>query len=144
MDDETRKFKQILICLILFVVSAYLSYSELKFMVFGKTIDASVVRAVEAPALGRRSRPSLMVEYQFQDTNGATRKEADNVALDWKVEGATVPVQYIPGSPGSSRLVGHTQYFFVILFVAALAVLAFVGIRFWKSYKEYERASRRS
>lgn len=114
IDHEVYRFKVALVCGILFLVSTFMSYGELRYMMSGETAQATLIRAYETSRVSRRGgeRRTLVVEYQFADANaGGVRKESDRVPTDWPIERAAtqIAVEYIPGEPGSSRLHGHSQ-----------------------------------
>ncbi|MBX3357912.1 MAG: hypothetical protein KF745_05745 [Phycisphaeraceae bacterium] len=137
-DHELWRFKFAFVAFVVFIVSFFASCSELKYFTHGKTAEAHLGRAAVVTSRGRfgTRRQKLQIDYVFQDGDGSTRRESDTVATSWPVpEGDTIPVQYIPGSPGDSRLEGHSQAVFVYIFFASLAWLAFLGFRFWKFYK---------
>ncbi len=116
----------------LLVVSSYLAWWELRFLIQGLTIDATVDGAQEIRL--RRwmfGGPYLEVRYSFQDAkSGHLRTEHDDLPLWWPRPGATVGVEYVPNSPGGSRLEGHRHIvmacFFVVCLIASLVYAVFV------------------
>ena len=139
MDDEVYRFKMMLACGILFLVSAVMSYRELQYMMSGETAQATLIRT-ETSRSRRHGRPypTLVVEYQFADARGGgVRKESDRVPTDWPIDRGTtqIAVEYIPGSPGWSRLHGHSQMVWVYLFGACLLAIGYFFYKFWKFYK---------
>lgn len=125
IDEETKRFKRMLITALVFLISTYFAYRELKYCVWGKTIDAHVIRKYESNQYSRRSRrPMLVVQYSFNDA-GTTRTEGDQVPFDWKLpDNGTAIVQYLPGQPYASRLDGHRNLFSVWVFFGSLLVAA--------------------
>jgi hypothetical protein len=76
-----------------------------------------------------------MVEYQFTDSSGQTRKESDKLSDSaTPPSGATVPVQYLAGSPGSSRLPENAQRIWLIIFCGHSSV--FWGYKFYRLVQE--------
>ena len=128
-DDELAKFKRILFAGIAFLVSAYFSYKELKFAVWGTTADATVTRTFETK---NRRTPLLAVEYTFLDEAGKSHSERDDVSLDWPVESEIMTVQYLPGVDDSSRLAGHSNKVVVWIFLACTAWFAVSGFKLYK------------
>ena len=139
MDNEVYRFKVMLVCGILFLVSIFMSYGELQYMASGETVQANLINAYETTRYSRRGVPrhTLVVEYQFTDGERGVRKESDRVRTSWPLDTASahVPIEYIPGSPGSSRLYGHTQMVWVYIFGASLLAMGFFCYKFWKFYK---------
>ncbi len=127
--EELKKFKWVLIVGIVFLVSACYSWVELKYLIWGQTVDAQVTNSFIATSTGRRGRKSekLAVEYTFADSAAGPRSERDDVSTDWPVPVGTVSVQYLPGVPDSSRLSGHTYMLAVwMLMISLILLVAFV------------------
>lgn len=126
--------------LILFIVSIFFSASELWYLAFGKTTQATIVAVQEVTKRGRfgSTRTQLRVRYNFDEGDGIRKTEMDTVGTDWidKLEGGTVAVQYLPGSPESSRLSGNNHMFFVWVLPACLVALGVVTWRFWIDYQK--------
>ena len=67
--------------------------------------------------------------------------ERDNASTDWQPpEGGSVPIQYIPGSPDSSRLAGHRNLTRVIAFFVSLGVMS---LFLFKLYLEAKQPTKR-
>ena len=136
--SEMFQMRAMLGIAILFFVSLFFAFGEMRYYVFGKTVDAEIVQVQRLLEPRRRgsSIPKLSVEYQFMDPDGRKRKETDMVPEEWGISRAdgVVAVQYIPGTE-SSRLVGHTNTFWVYVFLVFLGLMGFAGWRFWKFYK---------
>ena len=139
MDNEMARLKWLLVAGLIFVVSAFFYWRELKYAVVGKRTDAWLVRVYETTESGRRGRrvEKLVVEYQFKESVGATRKESDTIAIDAdRPAGPTVAVQYLNGSPGSSRLAGNTRQWWLFVFFGSLA---FAGFKVFQIVRESKR-----
>jgi hypothetical protein len=117
-------------CLLL--VSTYLAWWELRFFVQGRSAVAVVDRVLEV--MPRRHSllggSYLEVRYSFKDeVTEQIRTEHDELPLSWPHPVGTVPVQYIPGSPGGSRLEGHRHLVFTIFFaVSVIGSLVYGGL----------------
>lgn len=133
-EDELRQFKRIMIAVVCFLISAYFSYQELKYAVWGTMAEATVTRTFETADMGRRGRrqPRLAVEYTFTDVRTGPRSERDDVSIDWSVPQGTVDVQYLPGVPDSSRLKGNSSQIAVWIFFACLAWLGYSGYQLYR------------
>jgi hypothetical protein len=107
----------------LLVVSTYLAWWELRFVVQGRTTDA-VVDRVEAIALRRHrtfSDSYLEVRYSFKDElTERFRTEHDDLPLAWPRPGSTVRIQYVAGLTGASRVEGHRHVWSTIFFVVCV------------------------
>jgi hypothetical protein len=145
IDDETKQFKTILCFGLLFLVSSFFAWKELKYVVWGKVVDADLISTRQVTTTTRRGEQVwLVVEYSFKESSGAERREKDRVSTDWSLpRGQTVPVQYLAGTD-DSRLVGHRNFVAVIIFVVSFAVTAFFVGRLWLEGKRYAEEKRRS
>lgn len=131
----------------IFAASAYAFYREAKYFLFGTSVQASLSN-IEAQREVRRGETTSilqLVSYSFPDLSGEVRRESDLMPQSWqppqnagawitlpapggshfqRAPQATIAVQYIPGKPGWSRLVGHDQRGFTIPFLAAAVGIA--------------------
>lgn len=139
-DEETARAKWMLIVGLVFLVSAFFAWREMKYAVFGKEVNAQLVRVYETEERGRRGRrvDKLAVEYQFKDAgDGTIRKETDTLSINSpRPTGKTVPVQYMSGTPDRSRIKGHSNQIAVIIF---LACTAFFGFKIFQLVRESKR-----
>jgi hypothetical protein len=107
----------------LLIVSTYLAWWELRFLVQGRTTDA-VVNSVQALALSRHRTAGdayLEVRYSFQDElSGQLRREHDELPPAWPRPGDTIRIQYVGGLPGGSRVEGHRHVWSTIFFVVCV------------------------
>ena len=62
-DDEIRKFKMILVAGVAFLFSAYFSWQELKFALWGESAEARVTRTFETAE--RRRPQSIGLFFRF-------------------------------------------------------------------------------
>lgn len=135
-DEEVQKFKGILFAFIVFLISTAYSWWELKFLIWGRTAQASISRAYETRSTSRRGRPRLAVEYTFVDVQTGSRDERDDVRIDWELTGDQVLVQYLPGVANSSRLVGNSNQIAVWIFFVCVAWLAYQGVSLYREATE--------
>lgn len=111
-ENELQKAKFVLFFAIVFLISGYLAFTEARYMVFGTTVDASVLRVSRTESAGRRGRqtPQLGVEYQFTDKSGALVIEKDEVGVETKIpDGGIIRVEYLAGVKNMSRIVGTSN-----------------------------------
>jgi hypothetical protein len=107
----------------LLVVSTYLAWWELRFLVQGRTTDAVVnrVEELEPPRHRTFGGTYLAVHYSFQDElTERLRTERDKLPLSWPRPGGTIRIQYVAGLPGSSRVEGHRHVWSTVLFVVCV------------------------
>lgn len=151
-DRETRRLRALVLTFVLFVISAFFSYHEVRYAVFGKTTDAQLIKVKETTVSSRHgSRAALDVHYRFTDRDGTVRNEEDRMNISWQEPETTaedgtrvVQIEYIPGSSESSRLHGREfKWIMPAIFLALLGYLAYQAIRFWRTYQEYERLAAR-
>jgi hypothetical protein len=118
-DEELAKLKKFIFSGVAFIISAFLSFSELKYALFSKTAEAKVTGTHDTAETGRQGRriPLVAVEYQFTEADGTARSERDDVPVDFPLpSGGSVAVQYYPGVADSSRLVGQRSLTWVYFF----------------------------
>lgn len=111
---------------ILLLVSTYLAWWELRFLVQGRAAVATV-EGVQEIDVGRRwylyPARYLEVRYAFKDeATDRVRAEHDNLPVTWPRPDQTVRIQYVAGVPGGSRVEGHRHIWFTLFFV-----VCFVG-----------------
>jgi hypothetical protein len=104
-----------LIVPVLFAISAYFTWWELRYYIHGELADAGVDEVREIPARRRFRLKAWRVQYSFDD-NGQKRLEGDEVPAYWDKPDSGIQVQYIPRTPGASRLAGHRSDISVIFF----------------------------
>ena len=121
-----------LISVALVLGCACLSWIELKYGLTGQTTTATVIRSEPYVVHGRSFSRRAALTYQFTDATGDTRTDIDDILLNNEkapTVGSAITVEYIPGCPGESRLLGHNYLlaitFCLILFVGGLVCLAF-------------------
>jgi hypothetical protein len=128
---QYRKLRFVLGIIGIFLVSFIMSCQEMRYMAFGKTVDATLELAQPEKETTRRGsiKRKLVVTYSFFDKDTFRRERVD-VPENWEGVGAkTVPVQYIPGRPDVSRIKGQSNMVWVVIFatsVIALVVWAIV------------------
>ncbi len=139
-DSELRKAKWILAAGFVFLVSCFYAYGELAYLIWGRSAEARLTEPPKIVVMKSRrggETEQLRVEYRFADGDSDLRTEVDMVPTDWPVprEG-TVAIQYIPGDKYSSRLVGHRQTVWLVIFFLSLAATAFFVYRLAKEANE--------
>jgi hypothetical protein len=111
---------------ILLIVSTYLAWWELRFLLQGRTTLATV-DGVQQVRLGRSARfpwyngNYLEVRYSFKDEpDDRLRAEHDELPLSWPDPAGTVRIQYVSRVPGGSRLEGHRHVYSTVFFVVCV------------------------
>lgn len=136
IDDEVGKFKHLMVAGVVFLVSGYIAFSELRYAIWSKTAEATVTKTHETASTGRRRTPLLAVYYSFSEADGTGRSERDDVPVDFPVDpNGKIQVQYLPGVTDSSRLVGHSGMGAVYLFLGCCVWLAIAGFQAWREIK---------
>ena len=107
-QDPFFGFLLMVIVPMLFVVSTCLAWWELRYFLQGRTALATVDR-IQKVSYTRRGplQYHLEVRYSFKDELAGIRSEYVSVPLSWSHPvGSTFPIEYVPRSPGASRLEG--------------------------------------
>jgi hypothetical protein len=132
-DWFTRR--AIIACIALVLGCAYMSYKELRYVFWGKTVDAALISAKEVQlrkSEGGMPFPGLRVDYEFDDGD-QVRTEMEYVDPEWPIaKGAkTVAVEYLPGTT-TSRIKGNDHKGWLWASGVVLVLSAFIGALWWK------------
>jgi len=105
------------------LISTGFTLREIRYWVFGRTIDASVIR-VQPP--DEDSEGAFAIRYSFIDPSSKeVREETDSVPASWGPPPPALTVQYIAGRPGSSRILGNRSNVAIGIFaITSLCVVA--------------------
>jgi uncharacterized membrane protein len=126
MDREIAKAKWLLIGLLVFVLSCCTSYREFNYWAFGIDGEATVVKSFVTQGSGRRSRPSIQVEYTFTDNENNRRLDHFLISVESTppADGAKLPIRYTAGKNGGSRLAGRVNWIGPIILAVSLIFIA--------------------
>jgi len=132
---ERYTWKAVVALIAIIIACVYFSAKELRYMIWGRTVDATVISAIEervTKTQGGISFPQLTVAYAFQD-GGQAREEVDAVTPDWPITKTTkvVAVEYIPGTE-LSRLKGNDHKGWLWGSGVMLVLGCMVGGAWWK------------
>jgi len=126
VEHETWKLKVMLIVIVAFVVSAFVSCSELKYATSGKKTEAVIDRVSDV--VGRRGQTGRQVVYHFHDQTGKLRKSSDQVPRDWVAsDDQKIDVEYLEDT---SRVAGHRNIGALVTFFGCLAAMLVGGTMF--------------
>ncbi len=152
-NPEANKLIALFVVFGLFIASAVVSCNEVRYTVSGKTTDVPVDKMFKVTTRDRSGDTSdrVRVNYTILEPGGQKRIESDSVSLEWFEQqrdrlihegnkgATTVSVQYLPGSEGSSRLVGNSSRWVMIPFALAIIFLTVITVRFWRDFNEHQR-----
>jgi hypothetical protein len=142
-DKELGRAKWLLISAVLFLVSCFLCYSEIAYLLSGHVTQATVTKAYEVQRGRFGLSTRLTVEYTFTEPDGTPRTDSDTVGTDWELPSTgTIAVQYTPGVDGRSRLSGHVNWVGIAIFVVSVGVLGFFGYRLWREAYDATRPTK--
>jgi hypothetical protein len=140
-DKETAKAIGAVVAIVLFIISTFVAWMELKYMTAGQTAQATVDRVVEY-RVGRRMarrQTEWEVMYRYNDASGTRQSGSDGVPVGWRPPpGGTVTIEYVGES---SRLAGHRNTAMLVVFFGSFAVLLVGGFLFWRHVREATRPS---
>ncbi len=126
--SDYRKFRIVVAVMIFFLGSAFGACRELQYEVWGRTAEAEIIR-VRQSSYATDDEDLMFVTYRFTEEDG-TRREDKMVRHDWRTpEHEHLMIEYIPGAPGTSRLVGEDESDRVVIFVVMLVLM--VGGIIW-------------
>jgi len=134
-EDEMRRFKTLLIAIGVIVFSLYLSWQEMKYLIFAEIATAQISEARIVENQGRRRRYKvLLVKFQFNEADGTGRSEKEEISPDSVLpDDGVVDVEYFPGVEDSARLAGTGSSW---PFIIVIGAFAFMGYSLWKLIKE--------
>jgi hypothetical protein len=142
MDNESEiaRAKWLLFAGGLFLVSCFLCYTELVYVVSGRQTQADITNAYEVDKRGRFGLTigkKLTIEYSFSEADGTRRTGSDTVRVDWLLpDTGTIPVRYTAGKDGRSRLAGHVNWIGIVIFAVSIAAMGTAGFRLWRMASE--------
>src|SRR5258705_13433917 len=118
-ESEIARAKWSLLFGAVFLVSCFICYSELVYLIRGHEAQATVTNAHLVEKRGRFGLPTgkkLAVDFSYSESGGLRRTGHDEVSSSWEVpsDGA-ITVRYTPGMDGRSRWAGHVNWFGVAL-----------------------------
>jgi hypothetical protein len=114
VDQETAKFKWVLRFGIGLLITTFFAFGELKYFVFGTTVDATITKVQRVESRSRRSGTTYWTEvnYKFADNAGNQRTGSDRMDDDWNgPREGIIPITYRGGEDGPNRLAGHYNWF---------------------------------
>ena len=141
MGDELRKAKFFFAGLVLLIVSCFFGYEELSYLIRGKEISATVTQVTDITTRSRTGEHThRQVEFAFTEPNGTKRTGEDNMSTNWTPPSSgVVKVRYTPGSDGRARLAGKVNWIGIGMFVVAMCLISFFGVRLWLEAREATR-----
>lgn len=122
-------------------ITLYFGFQELRYSLFAATATATVThksQETRSNGKGGGTHQVLVLDYSFRDANGAQRSERDEVPLGWGNNG-TVPIEYIPGAIGSSRVKGAKSQGGLLLITGLFAAIG--GVIVWLKSVSNAKAS---
>ncbi|QDT98225.1 hypothetical protein [Gimesia aquarii] len=140
-EEELSKLKWLLIAVVVFLVSGFFSYQELKYAVWSTTTEADVTRTYTTEvSSGRRFRRHrkkvLAVEYTFTDKDGNHHSERDDIPISAPIPGPKVTIQYFSGVENSSRIKGYSRKLAVWIFLGCCVWLGYAGFKLYRLASE--------
>jgi hypothetical protein len=124
-----------LVCIIFFLalpISGIFAFGEFRYWIAGQTVDAKVVHVVK-PVRSEESDGVFDIRYSFADSRSKNlREEGDSVPASWGPPPPKLSVEYIPGRPGYSRILGNSSnaaiWIFAFCCVCVVAGIAYLYI----------------
>ena len=136
-DDKAWALRLLVLIGVVFVASTFFAYRELRFVVFGRTTNATV-ESIEQVRL-RRIRATL-VHYADADGNPHAGSYDLEVLANEPRKGDTLVVEYVGGS---SRRVGRRNGGALMVFLGSGLALAACGAWYWTLYGRPRRTRSR-
>jgi hypothetical protein len=113
-EFSLRQIRFAFLALLLFCVSIFMSCREVSYAIWGRTIDAAVTDRgiVNIPGRYGSTTEKSRLGYRFVDADGLKREGYQLYAPDDAEvpQGMSVPVEYLSGQYGPSRLAGRREW----------------------------------
>ena len=93
----------VLAILVLFIASAFFSFREMRYSLFGRQASATILRKTPAPVI---SKDAFELSYQFIDGMPRIDTYVFESAPSAPLEGPTIDVRYIPANPSPNAVSG--------------------------------------
>ncbi len=121
---STRQIRMAIGVFVFFCMSAFMSCREISYSIWGQTADAQITDRGLVEVRNRRSTTTKMrLAYRFTDADGMKREGYLLFDPEGEIpDGITLPVQYLAGKDGPSRLAGRPEWTWPILFVGSIVV----------------------
>jgi hypothetical protein len=119
-----------------FLISACFVLGEARYWAFGRTAQASVIRA-NSPD---ETDDAFIIRYSFTDPKtGSHREEVDAVPSWWGPPPDEMDVEYVPGRVGASRVAGHHNWWALGFFaLTSLGLLVGLGYLYRDARRAFE------
>ncbi|MBK8269516.1 MAG: hypothetical protein IPK83_14900 [Planctomycetes bacterium] len=126
-DESTRQIKMIFLVGLLFLMSAWMSCTEVKYGIGGKQAEAKVVSVKKVMNPSRHGSMKVMaVKYAWSEKGGTARTDVVNVEIDQAPAlGDILAIDFLPGVHGS-RMQVRWNYIAVTFFLVMLGIGLFV------------------
>ena len=128
-----------------FIVSGAMSYSEMKYMIFGVTAraNAAVIKRSES---GKSDW--VKIQYDFKDQQGERHEARTDLREhnldDARAEDHTVEVVYMSGSPDTNKLTIERNKGWMVMFgVMVAVVIAWCAIIYFNAVKDEKPVRKR-
>lgn len=139
MDDEHKGCIVFVVIALLFLISAGVSFRELRYLVASRTADATdaTLGVHQSRSRWGNRRETRYVAYTFLDHRDEHRRGESNVSTAWlPPEDAPLRIQYLSGNPDTNRLDGDVSWLPVLFFLGCSAALIVSGVHLWRQAKQ--------
>ena len=124
LPQGVHRYAEVLLSSFVCLFFGYTSIGEWKYLLWGKTAEATVTQTEKNPTYPRSGPPMLGFEFQFTDADGQVRRgRASTEVYSEKQSGQVVAVQYLPGAPDSHRLQRNASWLTINVFIGCLVLL---------------------
>lgn len=135
IEEEQKGCVAIVVVAVVVLVCAGFSFGELRWLLAGHRVEATIdeIRIVERQ--GRRSTYVVTdLGYSFTTPDGERHHERHDIpgAWDGPAVGETAPALWRAGDPPPSRLVSERRLLPVIVFLVALVFGFAAAVRIWR------------
>lgn len=137
--NELLKARAIFFFGAMVLVSCFMVWSEIAYLISGETATATVTKSFSSTS--RRGGAESNIEFAFTEKDGRARKDIVIMggSTPLPAEGEKIAIQYTPGELGRSRLAGRVNWFWIAVFAASVLGVAVFGYIMYRDSRDVKR-----
>ncbi len=124
LPQGVHRYAEVILSSFVCLFFGYTSLGEWKYVLWSKTVEATVTQTDKYPSYPRSGPPMLGFEFQFSDADGKVHRGRGSTEVYFeKSPGQGVTIQYLPGVPDSHRQQRSASWLTINVFLGCLVLL---------------------